>query len=187
MNGQLDFFNKVYSMQQEISKVQTEYWKLYSNVDSWQFWLLLFMFVLPLIALFFLIDKEKIFLIGFYGFSVHMIISYFDLIIVKMGYWQYRYTLVPFLSFSVAFDVSLVPVVLMLVYQWTLKHNKNFYVYSITAAFLLAIMWTPIFTSLNIIQFYKGMNFLIIFVIKICVVLIAKFIVGMFFFRKNHT
>jgi hypothetical protein len=185
MNEQLDLFNKIYSMQQELTNYQTEYWKLYSSLNTWQFWFLIALIVLPLIALYILIDKDKIFLIGFYGLCVHMIISHFDKVAVRMGYWQYYHTVLPFLAFSLAFDIALVPAVLMLVYQWTLKHNKNFYIYSILAAFLLSIIWTPIFTSLGILQLYKGMNLIKIFAIKICVVLLARFIVFLFFYKKK--
>lgn len=186
MNEQINLLNKLYSMQQELSNVQSQYWKLYSNFNTWQFWLSLSLFIVPLIILYFFIDKDKIFLMGFYGFCTHMLINYVDSIAVNLGYWQYNYSLAPFLSLSVPFDVALVPVVLMLVYQWTLKHNKNFYIYSIMAAFLLATVWTPIYTSLGILKLYKGTNFLTIFVLKTGVVLLSKFIVNLFFYKKIH-
>ena len=48
------------------------YWQEYSNLHTWQFWVVVAMFVLPLVILFLFIDRKRVFHLGFYGYSVHV-------------------------------------------------------------------------------------------------------------------
>ncbi|KRG11464.1 hypothetical protein ACA30_15710 [Virgibacillus soli] len=65
-------------------------------IDTWQFWLTLFLVLGPLIVLLFTINHEKIFLLGFYGWSIHVWFGYIDTAYIYLGYVNYPYYLFPF-------------------------------------------------------------------------------------------
>lgn len=84
---QRSFFDRLVSIQEKYTKEAQEYWSLYSNIDSWQFWVVLLMLVVPLIVLYFTIDRKRIFIIGFFGFAVHMLFFYADATGIRFGLW----------------------------------------------------------------------------------------------------
>lgn len=52
-------------MLEEVNQLQLEYWKSFSYFDTWQFWIVVIALILPIIILFFSIDKRKMLLLGF--------------------------------------------------------------------------------------------------------------------------
>lgn len=180
MNDQIDLLTKIHSAQSEVNSLQLDYWNSYSGLGTWQFWLMALLFILPLIALYLLIDKKRIFLLGFYGLNIHVWATYVDSYGARYGLWEYRYRLLPHFPFSVALDVAAFPVVFILVYQWTLNHNKNFYLYSIATAFAFPFIFIPILIKLNIYGFHNGMNSFYLFIINIGIVLLSKIITSIF-------
>ncbi|PWW20534.1 hypothetical protein DFO73_115113 [Cytobacillus oceanisediminis] len=69
------FFQKLVSLQEELASQSMEYWNLYSHLGTWQFWTVTVLLVGPLILVFFKIDREHIFQIGFFGFAVHILFA----------------------------------------------------------------------------------------------------------------
>ncbi|WP_226035145.1 CBO0543 family protein [Aquibacillus saliphilus] len=183
---QREYFQEIISIQEKFTKESEQYWQLYSNLGTWQFWVILLMLLVPLIILYFVIDREKIFLIGFFGFAVHVLFFYTDAIGIRYGLWGYPYQMVPFLpSFSI--DASIVPISIMLVYQWTLKHNKNFFVYLLITSLVFGFAFKPLLTSLGLFESYKWINFFLIFLIYVVLFLLAYLITKIFVvMHKRH-
>jgi len=142
-----------------------EYWKTFSDFDTWQFWANLSLFVVPLIVLFMFLDRSKAFRVGFFGFGVHMITVYLDAFGTTHGFWEYPYKWFPFLTNSLGLDASLLPVAYMLMYQWTLKRNINYYFAMAGLSLLFAFAFKPLMSALNLFQLYKGTNFVHIFIV----------------------
>src|SRR5699024_3640295 len=122
-DNQLELLKVIRSISTELSQYQIEYWHLYSYVGMWQFWVEVLMIIIPLIILFFSIDKSKALHLGFFGLNYHVWFSYTNSIGVGLGLWEYPYHVIPFLP-SFSLDAALVHVFFMLIYQWTLNHNK---------------------------------------------------------------
>lgn len=141
---------------------------------------MLALFVIPLVILYLYIDRRNLFLICFYGWNIHVWFTYVDQIAVRYGYWSYPYRLIPYIAYSFVIDSSLIPVTLMLVYQWTMKHNKNFYIYSIGAAFALAFIIKPLMVQLNMLDIHKGMNYFYFFIVNTVILLFSKLMVNIF-------
>ncbi|WP_242447705.1 hypothetical protein [Priestia endophytica] len=76
--NQQEYLEKIHNIQEKLANTRTEYWHHYSNVNYWQFWVVLSAFILPLVILYFLIDRKKAFHLGFYGFNVHVWFHYMD-------------------------------------------------------------------------------------------------------------
>lgn len=150
------------------------------NAGTWQFWVNIAFLDLPLIALYFLIDKKKALLIGFFGFNVHVWFTNIDQFGVLRGLWNYPYYVIPFTPVSFVLDVSLVPVVYMLVYQWTINNNKNRYLYLTLVSAFLAFIFKPILTWLDLFRMYEWMNFVYLFCGYLILMLISIWITAFF-------
>ena len=141
--------------------------------------------VIPLIILAFKIDKSKIFLIGFFGYSVHVIFAYIDIFGMNIGLWNYPFQVIPALP-SISIDSSIVPVSFMLIYQWTLNHNKNFYLYSIIVAGIFSFIFKPLLVALGLFRMYGVINYFYLFVCYVAVVLAAKLITNIFLWLQKR-
>ncbi|MEH7307562.1 CBO0543 family protein, partial [Neobacillus drentensis] len=133
-------FDKAVKLRKESTDAFLDYWRDHALYASLEYWIMVAILVVPLIFLVFKIDKHKLFLITFYGYTVHVIAAYIDLYAVNSGLWNYPFQVVPFLpSFSI--DSSIIPVAFMLVYQWTLNHKKNYYVFSFITSTIFAFIF----------------------------------------------
>src|SRR5699024_9850908 len=206
-----------------LSQYQIEYWHLYSYVGMWQFWVEVLMIIIPLIILFFSIDKSKALLLGFFGLNYHVWFSYSNSIGVGLGLWEYPYLVIPFLlgffvfkyhvwfsysnsigvglglweypyhvipffpSFSL--DAALVPVCFMLLYQWTLNHNKNIYLYSILLSSVFAFVLKPIMVKFHFIHMFNGINYFHLILFYMAYFIVSKLITNVFIWlqQKGNT
>jgi hypothetical protein len=173
---QLDKINKLH---ESVSSQSIQYWSKYSNMGTWHFWFLVGMLVIPLIILYFTIDRKKALLIGFYGLNVHLWFHYIDAYGVINALWNYPHTIIPFFSISIALETSFIPVTFMLLYQWTLNNKKNYYLYATGYCLFLAFLLKPALTIFQLFQLYKG-NYFFIFLSYLSVSIISKWITNVF-------
>ncbi|MGQ7886840.1 CBO0543 family protein [Paenibacillus sp. WC2504] len=180
-------FEQIHKLHERLSNATADYWVAYSNLNTWQFWLLLFLIILPLVALYFLIDRKKVFLIGFFGFNIHVWFHYADAITATNGFIDYPYKVIPFLSSSTALDIALIPVTSMLLYQWIVNNKKNFYLYATAYSFIASFLFKPALVTFGLMKLYNGMNFFYIFLIYILIFVISNLITNFFMYlqRKN--
>ncbi|WP_096200374.1 hypothetical protein [Bacillus sp. FJAT-45350] len=177
---QLEALNKITSMTEKLSQTQLEYWQLYSHIDTWGFKIILLMFILPLVLLYFVIDRKNILLLGFYGMNIHIWFSYINIAGVRQGYYSYPFELLSFIPGNLALDATLIPVVFMLVYQWTIKFKKNIYVSSFALSLLLAFVFKPLLVGLNLFVLHKGVTYFHLFILYCIIFLISKLITNIF-------
>jgi hypothetical protein len=166
-------------MQINASYAGIDYWQRYS-FGTWQFWVNVAMLILPLVMLYFLIDRKKALLLGFFGFSVHILFTYIDSFGASFGLWNYPFKALPLLPVSFALDVSLVPVSFMLLYQWTLNNNKNYYVYFIGLSVVFAFIFKPIMTSLGLFQLNRWAHYYHLFLGYMIISVLSKWITNLF-------
>jgi hypothetical protein len=161
------------------TQLSIEYWKEFSSFNDLQFWLVLLMLVIPLVVLFLKIDRSKMLLLGFYGLNYHVWFAYTNFAGIKLGLWEYPYAILPILP-SFALDASLVPVAYMLLYQWTLNHRKNFYIYSTILSGVFAFIMKPYLVIFDFFEMYKGVNFLHLFIFYIAFFVVSKLVTNLF-------
>lgn len=185
---QYEHLQELLRLQQQLSDSWNHYWLQFSHFGTWQFWLNVGMLLIPLVVLYFLIDRKNAFHLGFFGFNVHVWFTYIDAVGLRHSLWQYPYQAVPFMPVSFALDASFIPVVFMLVYQWTLKHEKNPYVYLMGLNVFLSFMLKPIMVYLNLFAMYKWVNFFHLFLGYTIILLLSKWITNIFLgFSKQST
>lgn len=182
--GVVKDFDKTVRLNEEAHHALISYWKDNEIYLSLEFWMMCTIFVVPLIILFFKIDRSKLFLMGFYGYSVHMLFAYTDAFGRNMGFWNYPFPIFPVIP-GIALDSSLVPVIFILVYQYTLNHKKNYYVYTIIAAAIFSFGFKPLLVGMGMFKMYGGINYLHLFISFIPVIILAKVIVDVFLWMEK--
>ncbi|MFB3170009.1 CBO0543 family protein [Neobacillus sp. 179-C4.2 HS] len=185
-DAQKEALSKLIKEQQQGAAQWLKYWQEYSAFDTWQFWFHVIMFVSPLIILYFAMDWKRALQLGFYGYNVHVWFGYFDDFGASQGLWTYPYKMIPFIAHSVGLDASLVPVSFILVYQWTLKHHKNYYLYTLLLSLFLSFILKPIFVMHNLFKFNSWANYFHLFLTYIVILVLSKVITDIFLrFQKN--
>ncbi len=184
-NTRLEQFDKAVQLREDSTDLLIQIWKEYHLYSTLEFWIMVSILVVPLLILFFKIDKSKIFLIGFYGYSVHVILAYVDIYGMNAGYWHYPFQLLPSLP-SLSVDASIVPVVCMLMYQWTLNHKKNYYLYAILTAGGFALVFKPLLVGLGLFKLYGKANYIYLFVGYVLILLTAKFMTNVFLWAQKR-
>jgi hypothetical protein len=185
LDSRLEQLDKAVKLRKESADILLDYWSRYSIFTTFEFWCIVSLFFVPLIVIILKIDKSKIFLIGFYGYSVHMLSFYINLLGVNRGLWSYPFQLIPTMP-SFAFDSSFVPVTFMLVYQWTLNHKKNYYKMALIVAVLLAFIIDPIFVKMGLIRLYGHTNYAYRLVIYVIPLIWAKLITNVFLWLQKR-
>src|SRR5699024_833657 len=187
-DNQMELLKIIRSISRELSQYQIEYWHLYSYVGMWQFWVEVLMIIIPLIILFFSIDKSKALLLGFFGLNYHVWFSCSNSIGVGLGLWEYPYHLIPFLP-SFSMDASLVSVCFLLLYQWKLNHNKNIYLYSILLSSMFVFVLKPIMVKFHFIHMFNGINYFHLILFYMAYFIVSKLITNVFIWlqQKGNT
>ncbi|KAA9022897.1 CBO0543 family protein [Niallia endozanthoxylica] len=185
--GQLEIIEKILKAEIEQNTRLMNYWQEFSNFSNWQFWVVLAMFVLPLIVLILFIDRKKVFHLGFYGYSVHVFFTYTDVIGTERGIWIYPYKLLPLLPSSITLDASFVPVAYILLYQYTLNRKKNYYFWMLLLCITFAFFLKPLMVGIGLFHFHDKENFLLLFVGYVFVALISKWLTDFFIFLSKTT
>lgn len=157
-NSHLEQFEKAVKLRAESTQIFMDAWKQSSVFYSFEFWLIVAIFLVPLLILVFKIDRSNIFLIGFYGYSINFIGSMINLIGVNLGFWNYPIQMIPAIP-SIAYDTSLVPVTYMFIYQWSLNKNKNYFILALIASIIFSFLIEPLFSSLNLFKLYPGITY----------------------------
>ncbi|WP_409250793.1 hypothetical protein V1502_11515 [Bacillus sp. SCS-153A] len=180
MENQRQIIDSLNEQQKTFTQNWNDYWHQFSSLDTWQFWFLVILFVLPLIVLYFKLDRSRAFHIGFYGFNIHVWLGYIDRFGVTSGFWEYPYQTVIVLPNNVTMDASLIPVVFMMMYQWILANNKNYYLYMILLSTGLSFIFKPLLGLHYFMEFYIAIPYVYLFLGYLVVFSLSKIITDIF-------
>ncbi|WP_274363598.1 CBO0543 family protein [Paenibacillus thermotolerans] len=172
--------DRIVDLQIEHTNLWNDYWNRYSGFQTWPFWVHAAMTIVPLIVLFFAIDKRRALQIGFYGFNVHAWYAYLDVLGVKYGLWEYPYQLYAPMPITLSLDTSFVPVAYMLAYQWTITRQKNYYLYVGLLSAAFAFGFKPIYSYFDFILLMRGTNYFTLFAGYVVIMLLSKWITNLF-------
>ncbi|CAG7616912.1 hypothetical protein PAESOLCIP111_01958 [Paenibacillus solanacearum] len=184
MNKQ-DYWNEIYARREEVSSLLSAYWHRYSHVGTWQFWVAVAMLTIPLIVLYFALDRKKIWEVLFFGYTIHMLWNYADTILELDNYFVHTYMLAPFLPFGISSTASFLPVAFLLVYQYCINHNKNFYLYALLMSCLFAFGFAVISKMIGILHVRKGMNQFHLLLIDVAVAYCSYWLTKLVMVMKN--
>lgn len=168
-----DYWKQIYDKNDELSQLISAYWSQYSDMGNWQFWLVLAFLLLPLILLFFTVDRKRMVEIFFFGYTVHILWTYIDQVLASYNYFIHTYFLSSLFPSALSMTASALPVGFLLIYQYCTKHKKNYYFYSLLLSALFAFGFATIEEYMGLVEIRKGLNQLHIFLIDIAISFIA--------------
>jgi hypothetical protein len=178
--------NELVDLEEKVVSKWMDYWKDFSGFDTVPFWVIVMMLVVPLVLVYFKIDRTKVFQIGFYGFNIHTWITYSDAIAIRLGYVYYPFQAIPIMPVNFALDASLIPVTFLLVYQWCINHNKNVFLYGVLTCAFYAFLFKPVMAAWEFIKLDKGMNFFYLFLNYLAILVMAIIITKVFIYLQHH-
>lgn len=153
-----------------------DYWIQYS-LYTWQWWFLLFVLVVPWYFWWLLVDKRRLLEIWCYGAMAFIAIIAADAIGVTHGCWMYPIRLAARYPHILPVDVTVLPILFMLIYQ-SYPQWKAFITASILMAAGLAFIGEPIAAWLGVYEpltwkYYYSFPLYILFAVTL------KFIIEM--------
>jgi hypothetical protein len=139
---------EIIKQKSELKDLSNDYW----NNDvflSFNWWILLFLTIVPWIIWWKLVDRSRMIEILFYGASVSIYAILLDDIGSYFLLWIYEFQLVPISPRLNPIDLTVMPVTYMFVYQY-FKRWKSFLLAQMVLAFGAAFLTEPIFVWLGI-------------------------------------
>ena len=179
-----DLYEKIFDQKEQLTDLLTEYWQHYAHMGTWYFWSNLAILLIPLVVLYFAVDKKRLFEILFYGYSIHVLWSYTDIILSMNNYLVHPHTLFVVLPIGFTVSVSLIPVVQMLIYQYCTNNKKNFYLYAAISALFLSAFGL-ISESVGLFKLHKGMNHIYLYFLGLVLAYVAYWATKLFIKFKN--
>jgi len=142
-------FEDVVRIQKEADEALRRYWADEVFLVSYQWWVILGLTFIPFIVWWKIVDRKRLFEIATYGLLVSTVSVIFDAIGVETDLWEYRYREVPLLDVLMVFDISVMPVVFMIAYQY-FNTWKSFAAAHIVLAAVFAFVAEPLLVWMDI-------------------------------------
>lgn len=178
-------FRDIVTGQESLTRDASAYWSAYSGFDTWQFWVIAGMLLIPLIVVYKFIRRDMIFRIGFFGFTVHVLFAYTDTVGIRYALWGYPYQAMPALP-SLSLDASLIPAAIMLIYQWCVTRRRSFHLYALITAGVFGYGLKPVLTAIDLFEPYKWVNYFYIFLIYIVLFELAYWLTKLFLLMQER-
>lgn len=157
----------------ELNSLYSLFWEQYSDWGNWQFWVVVALLVLPLILLYFTLDRTRLFEILFFGYTVHVIWTYTDIALGRANFISHQYFILPILPNATNITASVLPVGFLLVYQYCTNRKKNFYLYTILLSAVYAFIFASIEEWMGLLKLSNGLGNIHLFLIDIAAAFIA--------------
>ncbi|MEZ2716030.1 hypothetical protein [Niallia circulans] len=172
MNYQ-EYWEKINEINGQLHSLYSSYWDKYSDFTTWQFWIILLSLLVPLIILYFVVDRRRLFEILFFGYTVHLLWAYIDLALSRTNYLTHTYFLTPMLPNALNITGSFLPVGFMLVYQYATNRKKNFYILTVLLSAVYTFICANIEKSMGLVTFHRGIHVIHLFLLDLLIVFVA--------------
>jgi hypothetical protein len=149
--------DQLHEMQESYAHFEYQRW-LNEGVFTWPWWFLLCMITIPWIVFVIFVDRKRSPIIWFFGLIVLIITIIADEFGADIGLWVYPIKLVPFSVFELPFDISLVPVAQMLIFQY-LPTWKSFSIALVLQALIFAFIGEPLTEWAGLLTYYGWTHF----------------------------
>lgn len=112
-----EMLEEIIHLHKELTELRQKFW-LHYNLFTLQWWLLLALLIIPWVIWWRLVDKKRLKEILLYGVSMSFLVFLLDHIGYELNLWVYPYKPFPILPESLAFDLGILPVLHMLLFQY---------------------------------------------------------------------
>ena len=167
-------FIEEYILQKKADIALRETW-VNEILFTWQWWVLVALVLILWLIWWKIVDRKKIFEIMTYGFMVMVLSSLLDAIGVEYEFWEYHYQLLPLLDVFMTYNIAVIPVTYMVIYQY-FQTWKSFIICHTVLSAIFALIAEPLLVWLNYYQLLKW-EYYYSFPIYLTMALILKFFV----------
>ncbi|WP_078381106.1 CBO0543 family protein [Sutcliffiella halmapala] len=126
-------------------------WILLSNIEDPRWWLLFISIFLPWIIWWKLADKKRLFELLTYGLLWGCLATWLDIFGTSNRLWEYPVKLYDKVITLFPADISVIPVLFTLLYQYAPKW-KTFFIGSVIVSSLFSFVFEPLFIKLNMLN-----------------------------------
>jgi hypothetical protein len=144
---------KVRLLEDKLFEMDATGWLEYEFL-TWEWWLLLSFFISPWILWIYTKKREWLVESILFGVIVMVITILLDTIGLQFSFWEYPIEFLPVIPSAFPFDVSLVPVAYMLLFQYN-RTWKSFISAQIVMAFVYAFIGEPLCNWINLVCYIK--------------------------------
>ena len=145
--------SELVELQKQLTYFRIEQW-LSESLFSLQWWFLVFLLVAPWSIWLRYVDRRRILEISVFGLLTIAIITILDDLGMELGLWAYKYNFVPLLPLLLPMDLSVLPVVHMLIYQY-FRSWKLFIIALTAVGCLFAFIGEPFMVFIGVYQMYQ--------------------------------
>ncbi|GIO84716.1 hypothetical protein J25TS5_16480 [Paenibacillus faecis] len=146
-------YKEIEQLRGQLAELEQQFW-LDHVLFSIQWWILLATLLIPWVVWWRLVDKRNFKVILLYGLIIMVLINIMDHTGLQLRLWSYKYKLSPLVPILSPIDLSLLPVLYMLMYQY-FRSWKAFWIAQIVGAAVFSFVGEPIFVALGI---YRMLN-----------------------------
>ncbi|WP_404458112.1 hypothetical protein [Oceanobacillus kapialis] len=166
-------YDKIYQVKEQLSQLNQHFWEKFSDFDTWYFWFNLMSIFLPLLILYVVLDRKRLFEISFYGYTTHVLWSNTDSILSSANYLNHPHSLSYLLPVGFSVTTVIFPVSFMLIYQYCTNRNKNIFLYFIGFSAVFAFGFGGFSLLVGLLEMNKGMNLFYLFLIDLVISFMA--------------
>lgn len=167
-------------MQDTFQEIQRSYWsQLYERwvsqeIGTFGWFFNIFFLAIIYIVWLKVVDKRRLKELLLFGALVSVSAGFVDLVAISIGLWEYKIRLVPLNPATFPFDYTVVPILSMMVLQYT--HTKKSYILgNVIAAAIFAFVISPIYTLIGIKK-YNDFNYLYMFSLVFSILTMTKYV-----------
>jgi hypothetical protein len=171
---------KTYDLLQQTTNLHIEYWTQHVFL-SWLWWLAVILTIVPWILWWKFRKKESTHRLLFAGFFSIFVAIWLDNIGTQLGFWYYKYEVIPFTPSFKPWDISLMPVLTMFFLQ--INPKANVYIKGLIYSGIISFIAEPFFMWIGYFE-YPHWNYIYSFAIYFFIYLIAHFVVTRNKFEK---
>ena len=141
-------FEELRQIEYRLNEMKHAYW-LHHDLFTFQWWLLLIIFIVPWIIWWRYVDKQRLGEILLFGGLLMILVGLLDDIGVNARLWSYPYQLVQIIPRLLPIDYGILIVAHMTVYQYFSKW-RSFIIVNIIMATVFTFIFEPLSVWLNI-------------------------------------
>lgn len=168
-------FESLTRMQRELAETRINYW-LENNVLTWGWWLTILLLIAPWFIWWRLVDRRRLTEMLSYIYISFVITIILDSLGSELSWWAYPNSPTPFTHALIPYNLTILPVIYSLVYQYVTKW-KPYILVHIALCFIFSFIAEPLLKVLNLYVTYQWKSVYSL-PIYLSIAIVTKWIVG---------
>ncbi len=151
------FFERIQELQSESIEMQIYSWT-HNELFSFQWWLLMAIFIVPWFIWWKFVDRKRLKEILLYGFFVLTVVTFIDEVGCQLNLWEYQYDIEPLFPRLIPVNFTALPIIFMFIYQY-FSEWKPFIIASVLMSAVLSFIAENILEWVGIYVLFKWENY----------------------------